>query len=279
MLGVKNLRGLKGNRKRSRDKKVADASELLAKATKDCNKVMETAESTPSAPKQSQQNLTEALVGVATRFSAPQDQTHENSVQVECTKSAPQKDLSSTQPHVQVKSETSNDDLVDFRGLAMLPRCHAALLEEACLDHPDLAICSGSRTSRWRHFAYETLGELLFFLHSTRRREMTEEMCKRLKGLWKEAQLLGFDLSWLSTTVTFGLSASSHLEWQREGVLTLENQKRHLNEERDSLRCQLSTLTMRLCQNERDSAALEKQFLQAKANLKLTEEAFLCVLF
>lgn len=118
--------------------------------------------------------------------------------------------------HVEVKSIVSEDDLVDFRGLAMLPRCHTALLEK-------VAVCSGSRTPRWCKSACEMLAELLFFLHSTRMREMTEDACKRLKVPWEEAQSLGFDLSWLAPGVKFGLNSRSHLEQQRKSVLALVN--------------------------------------------------------
>lgn len=118
--------------------------------------------------------------------------------------------------HVEIKSIISEDDLVHFRGLAMLPRCHTALLEK-------VAVCSGSRTPRWCKSACEMLGELLFFLHSTRMREMTEDACKRLKVPWEEAQSLGFDLSWLAPGVKFGLNSRSHLEQQRKSVLALVN--------------------------------------------------------
>lgn len=68
--------------------------------------------------------------------------------------------------HVEAKSIISEDDLVHFRGLAMLPRCGTALLEK-------VAVWSGSRTPRWCKSACEMLAELLFFLHSTRMKEMT----------------------------------------------------------------------------------------------------------
>ena len=160
----------------------------------------------------------------------------------------------------QIKSNIPDVDLVDFRGLTMLPKCRAALLEKVCANHPDLAICSSSRTTRWCQFAYGTLGELLFFLHSTRMREMTEDACKRLEGLWEEAQVLGFDSSWLAPSVKFGLISRSPLELQREGVLGLENEKKRLDEKKDIMRCQFSTLTMLLCRNDRPVLLLINKF-------------------
>lgn len=59
---------------------------------------------------------------------------------------------------------------------------------------------------------------------------MTEEACKRLKRLWQDAQGLGFDLSWLNPSVKSG----SCLELM-ELVSTLENRKKHLEENRDTL--------------------------------------------
>nr|XP_011457764.1 PREDICTED: uncharacterized protein LOC105349558 [Fragaria vesca subsp. vesca] len=104
--------------------------------------------------------------------------------------------------------EPSDDDLVDFRGLAILRRCYGSLLERACIGHPDLALCT-KRSLRWREFAYETLGELLFFLTSTRRKEMVNKACEHLQILWEEAQGLGFDLSWLTPIVNSCLALDS----------------------------------------------------------------------
>ncbi|PON43651.1 hypothetical protein TorRG33x02_333320 [Trema orientale] len=204
----------------------------------------------------------------ASRFGAPQDRNHKNSFQEQF-----ENVLSSSLPHFKVESETSEEDLVKFWDLAMIPRCHASLLERACFDHPDLAICS-DRTSRWRQFAYETLGDLLYFLSSTRRGEMTEEACKHLNRLWKDAQGLGFDLSWLTCSVMSGLNSGYCLELM-ETVSTLENRKKHLEETRDTLRCQMLTMTMQLCEAQQELADLEKPIQMAKTNLDVTRKAFL----
>ncbi|KAB2603037.1 hypothetical protein D8674_004042 [Pyrus ussuriensis x Pyrus communis] len=96
---------------------------------------------------------------------------------------------------VHVKPEPFDDhELVDFRGLAMVLRCHASLLERACLPYPDLAACL-NRSTQWREFAYRTLGDMLFFFTSMRRKEMTHKGMENLQILWEEAQGLGFDLS------------------------------------------------------------------------------------
>lgn len=110
---------------------------------------------------------------------------------------------------VHVKPEPFYDqELVDFRGLA---RCHASLLERACLPHPDLAACP-NRSAWWREFAYRPLGEMLFFLTSMRRREMTHKGMENLQILWEEAQGLGFDLSWLAPVMKSVKGISSVLE-------------------------------------------------------------------
>ncbi|PON76905.1 hypothetical protein PanWU01x14_032250 [Parasponia andersonii] len=204
----------------------------------------------------------------ASRFGAPQDRNQKNSFQEQF-----ENVLSSSLPHFKVESQTSDEDLVKFRDLAMIPRCHASLLERACFDHPDLAICS-DRTFRWRQFAYETLEDLLYFLSSTRRGEMTEEACKHLNRLWKDAQGLGFDLSWLTCSVMSGLNSAYCLELM-ETLSTFENRKKHLEETRDTLRCQMSTMTMQLCEAEQELADLEKPIQMAKTNLDFTRKAFL----
>lgn len=160
-------------------------------------------------------------------------------------------------PHVE--PEPSDDDLVDFRGLAILPRCYGSLLERACISHPDLAICP-KRSLRWREFAYETLGELLFFLTSTRRREMIHKAREHLQTLWEEAQGLGFDLSWLTPIVNSCLALDSSSSDVENISGNVEAWKKHKN----TLHCQLTTLTMQIIQVDKGLAALEVALKRAK---------------
>lgn len=162
-------------------------------------------------------------------------------------------------PKVHIKLEPSKADLIDFRGLAMLPRRYVSLLEKACICHPDLAICS-KKSLRWREFAYKTLGELLFFLTSTKRIEMTRKAYEQLEVLWEDAKCLGFDLSWLAPIVQSALASNSIVE----SVCFLEAEMVILKERRNTLHRQLTTLTMQLCETEKEASCLRKLIKNAK---------------
>ncbi|KAK9942318.1 hypothetical protein M0R45_007990 [Rubus argutus] len=165
-----------------------------------------------------------------------------------------------------IKLEPFNADLIDFRGLAMLPKRYVSLLEKACICHPDLAICS-KKSLRWREFAYKTLGELLFFLTSTKRREMTRKAYEQLEVLWEDAKCLGFDLSWLAPIMESALDSSSIVE----SICFLEAELVILKERQNTLRCQLTTLTMQLCETEKEASCLRKLI----KNAKTTENEYL----
>ncbi|KAL6218665.1 hypothetical protein ACLB2K_011875 [Fragaria x ananassa] len=172
--------------------------------------------------------------------------------------------------NVSLISEPSDADLVDFRGLAVLPRPYVSLLEKACICHPNLAICS-KKSLRWREFAYKILGELLFFLTSTRRIEMTHKAYKQLEELWEDAKCLGFDLSWLAPIIDSELDSCSNLE----RICLLETEKEILKERRNTLCCQLTTLTMQLCETKKELADLRKVIRFFKEDAASTENEYL----
>lgn len=168
---------------------------------------------------------------------------------------------------IDIKSELSDNDLVDFQGLAMVPRRHASLLERACVRHPHLAMYS-KRSLRWREFSYKTLGELLFFLTSTKRKEMTHKAWAHLQTLWEDTKGLGFDLSWLAPVMESDLSSSS----ETENICLLEAQKKVVKEHTIKLHCQLATLRMQLTEAEKELADLRILLKHAKKKLLFNEE-------
>lgn len=170
---------------------------------------------------------------------------------------------SQTQFQVPIKQEPEpykdDSDLVNFRGLAIVPKCYASLLEKACILHPELAICPEGVTPNWLDFAYGKLGEFLFSLTSTRQQKeaTTFEDCDQLRKLWGETKELGFELSWLAPS----------LDSVCFGVL-----KKHLEENQVTLRCQMSTLMMQLCETGRELADDERQLKIVNASLETCHE-------
>ncbi|KAH7517890.1 hypothetical protein FEM48_Zijuj09G0112100 [Ziziphus jujuba var. spinosa] len=197
------------------------------------------------AKRKAEQTKKRCKIEDATKFYVPQDQT--------------QKPPSQEQLQVPIKEELDNE-LVDFRGLSTVSKCFVSVLERACILHPELAVCPG-RTSRWRRFAYGTLGELLFLLTSTRQKELTLKSCDYIQNLWEEAKVLGFDLSWLAPSID---------------NVCLVGQKKHLEQDRETMHSQMSTLTMQLCEAKRVAANLEIQLQMVKGQMKYIEEEFLC---
>ena len=134
-------------------------------------------------------------------------------------------------------------------------------------------------SARWRRFEYETVGELLFFMRSTRYGDVAadEEKRARLGQLWDEASGAAGParVSGLEAGVRAALEAGPHLERERAAVAALEGEMGRLDGDRDTLRCQLATLTMLMAENERGRASLETQIRVVKDRIKSAEEAFL----
>ena len=204
---------------------------------------------------------TEASCG--SRFRACQGRNQKQSFPEQANDVAAKGSLSTLLPEkVELKSTPKVDmTMVDFRGMAKVQ-------QRVCDLHPDLAICS-KRYEKWREFAYGTLGELLFFLTSTRRKDMTQEKCERLQVIWEAAVDLGFDLTWLYPII------ESSLDSGMERINCLENLKKPLEEERETLQHQLTTLTMQLCQVKGELAKFDEQIEVAKADLEFKSNGFL----
>ncbi|KAK7329521.1 hypothetical protein VNO77_23691 [Canavalia gladiata] len=116
---------------------------------------------------------------------------------------------------------------VEYKGVGLIDMVYVPWLEEVCNIHPSLIECQRKRTSEYGGWAFTALGRVLHFLKTTKVAEMNEEACECLQLLWDEAQVFGFDLSWLAPQVEFALSMKGYVE-KKSIVNKLEEEKRSL---------------------------------------------------
>jgi len=119
---------------------------------------------------------------------------------------------SQTEGEVQ-SSDLTLKDLLDLGSLGKEEAAFVPLLEEACIWHPSL-IRSQRKSSRWfRLWAFTSLGQVLYLLKTSKVKDMNEDACNRLHGLWEElVKHSGFQLSWLEPYVESALGMKAHLE-------------------------------------------------------------------
>ncbi|CAJ1967357.1 unnamed protein product [Sphenostylis stenocarpa] len=104
-------------------------------------------------------------------------------------------------------------ELIDLESLGAEEKAFIPLLEEVCIWHPNLIQCQKERTSRFRQWAFTSLGQVLHFLKTKRVKDMREEDIKHLHGLWKElVKSSGFDLAWLEPYVQSALGLKAYME-------------------------------------------------------------------
>ncbi|KAK8473646.1 hypothetical protein PHAVU_001G199800 [Phaseolus vulgaris] len=108
-------------------------------------------------------------------------------------------------------------DLLDLGSLGKEEAAFVPLLEEACIWHPSL-IRSQRKSSRWfKLWAFTSLGQVLHLLKTSKAKDMNEDACNRLHGLWEElVKHSGFQLSWLEPYVESALGMKAHLEKTEE---------------------------------------------------------------
>lgn len=132
-------------------------------------------------------------------------------------------------------------DLIDVESFGPEEAHFVPLLEEACTWHPSL-IQSQKNRSRWfKLWAFTSLGQVLYFLKTKKVRDMNEEGCENLQGLWEElVKSSGFSLNWLEPYVESALSVKGNLgkveevERVTQNVADLEIKVKKLKEELDS---------------------------------------------
>ena len=119
---------------------------------------------------------------------------------------------SQTEGEVQ-SSDLTLKDLLDLASLGKEEAAFVPLLEEACIWHPSL-IRSQRKSSRWfKLWAFTSLGQVLHLLKTSKVKDMNEDACNRLQGLWEElVKHSGFQLSWLEPYVQSALDMKTHLD-------------------------------------------------------------------
>ncbi|KAL6289008.1 hypothetical protein ACE6H2_006518 [Prunus campanulata] len=78
--------------------------------------------------------------------------------------------------------------------------------------------------------AFNALGRVLYFLKTTKVKDMTQESCERLQLFWEELETFRFDLGWLEPRVQYALGVkrlvqrAARRKRLREDVDDLENE-------------------------------------------------------
>ena len=123
---------------------------------------------------------------------------------------------SQTEGEVQ-SSDLTLKDLLDLGSLGKEEAAFVPLLEEACIWHPSL-IRSQRKSSKWfKLWAFTSLGQVLYLLKTSKVKDMNEDACNRLHGLWEElVKHSGFQLAWLEPYVESALGMKAHLEKTEE---------------------------------------------------------------
>ncbi|XP_054783876.1 MATH domain and coiled-coil domain-containing protein At3g58270-like [Prosopis cineraria] len=124
--------------------------------------------------------------------------------------------LTSVSSHPELDEVQCSDltlrDLIDVSSFGPDEAAFVPLLEEACTWHPQLISSQRDRTRWFKLWAFTSLGQVLYFLKTKRVKDMDEDGCKYLQGLWDElVKSSGFNLSWLEPYVQSALSAKSNL--------------------------------------------------------------------
>ncbi|KAJ7971378.1 Ubiquitin carboxyl-terminal hydrolase family protein [Quillaja saponaria] len=108
---------------------------------------------------------------------------------------------------------TPINDLIDFWGLCQVKRAFVPLLEEVCSWHPSLIESKKKRSPEFNEWAFTALGRVLYFLKTTKRKDMKEvELCENLQVLWEELETFKFDLTWLEPHVRSAVDTEAYLE-------------------------------------------------------------------
>ena len=161
------------------------------------------------------------------------------------------------QQQVQFSDLTLLTDLIDFEGLCQEEAVFLPLLEQVCSWHPSLPHSQREKSPRFVLWAFTTLGQVLHFLKTMKVRDMNDDACKKLQGLWKElTEHSGFDLTWLEPHVQLALAANSCLK-KAEEVKRLAENVAALKFKAKSMR-QIGSKNQELIEERRKLAEAEK---------------------
>lgn len=152
-------------------------------------------------------------------------------------------------------------DLIDYNSLKPEEVGYIILLEDVCSRYPSLIESQKKRSPKFIHWAFIALGQVLYFLETTKAKNMDESACKYLEGLWEEVQLFGFDLTWLETHVQYALGMKDYLE-RAEKVRKLKEEVIALENEMKKLRSSLAITEVDLNIEKRHLREEEKGFVE-----------------
>ncbi|XP_028790184.1 uncharacterized protein LOC114746163 [Neltuma alba] len=154
---------------------------------------------------------------------------------------------------------TPLNDLIDYRSLKPEEVGFVLLLEDVCSRYPSLIESQKKRSPKFRHWAFIALGQVLYFLETTKAKKVDESACNYLQGLWEEVQLFGFDLTWLEPHVQYALGMKDYLE-RADKVRKLKNEVIALENEMKRLRASLAVTEVDLNIERRHLREEEKGF-------------------
>ncbi|KAI9090667.1 hypothetical protein K1719_028520 [Acacia pycnantha] len=154
---------------------------------------------------------------------------------------------------------TPLNDLIDYKNLKPEEVGFVLLLEDVCSWYPSLIESQKKRIPKFIHWAFIALGQVLYFLETTKAENMDESASNYLQGLWEEVQLFGFDLTWLEPHVQYALGMKDYLE-RAEKVRKLKEEVVALENEMKKLRASLAVTEVDLNIERRHLREEEKGF-------------------
>ncbi|KAI5342765.1 hypothetical protein L3X38_010641 [Prunus dulcis] len=145
---------------------------------------------------------------------------------------------------------------VDFKGFGRIGKVFLPLLEEVCSWHPSLIQCQLKSSNLFANSAFNALGRVLYFLKTTKVKDMTQESCERLQLFWEELETFRFDLGWLEPRVQYALGVKRSV--QRAG------RRKRLREDVDDLENEIK-------RRKHNVAVLETEVKRQRAALPVAE--------
>lgn len=196
------------------------------------------------------------------------DQETESSDESE-TKSSTTCVSSQTEEKVQIQgSDLTLRDLLDLESLGTEAAAYVPLLEEACIWHPSLIRSQRKKTRLFRLWAFISLGQVLYFLKTSKVKDMNEDACNYLLGLWEELKSSGFDLAWLEPYVQSALGLKAHLE-RNVAVKKLQDDVVAMEIKMQKLRGELAAAEAEFGVARRDLVEARKGFMEIDLNAEL----------
>ncbi|XP_061351812.1 MATH domain and coiled-coil domain-containing protein At3g58270-like [Gastrolobium bilobum] len=163
-------------------------------------------------------------------------------------------------------SDLTLKDLIDFESLSTEEKAFIPLLEEVCTWRPSLMQSQRNRTRWFRQWAFTSLGQVLHFLKTKKVKDISEDDCNHLRGLWEELiKSSGLDLVWLEPYVQSALGVKAHLE-RAQQMKKLKDNVVGLEIKMKKLRGELAAAEAKFDVARRDLSQVRKGFQQMDIN-------------